>query len=164
METTGLRKDIKMRLTSGDVMLMPCIVPAYRAELDDWQRVKAGKVLRVKITHERETAYHNQFFAILAFTYENLPEQYAELSSFDMFRYWILVKIGYAEVRMIDGITYSRARSLSFIECDQGDFMAKVYNPGINYCAGLLGMSFEELLRASNEWKENKKLYSSRQE
>lgn len=160
----GIRKDHKVKCTDGTVIDMPCILPAHRAQLEDWQRIKPGKFVKMKITHERELNHHNQLFAIMAFTFENLPEGLMDINSFDCFREWVLLKIGYALAFMAGGQAYIKAKSISFQECDQIEFMDKVYNPGINFCSELLGMSRDEIITASQEWREKKLLYSSRRE
>jgi hypothetical protein len=157
----GIRKDQNVRYKDGTALALPCILPAYRAQYEEWQKLPIGKILKNVVTQERELNHHNQFFALCAFTFENLPEDYPiKPTQFEIFRKWVLCEIGYCEIIVSNDVIHKIPYSLGFEHVDEITFMSKVWWPGIDYCGKVLGMSREEIMAASQEWRENKKLYS----
>ena len=164
MEVQAIRKDKKVIMPDGTEAMIPCLVPAYKAQWDEWTKLKQGQILSVNVKLSRKIEHHNQFFAILMFTYENLPEEYGAIRSFDIFRAWLMLEIGWVNAFKQGGEIRQVPKSISFSDVDQVEFMANVYLPGIRKCADILGMTFDEVLAASEEFRHKKQLYSSRTE
>lgn len=150
MEVQAIRKDWTVNGKDG-ALVVPSIIPAYRSEFPEWAKVPAGTVVRARIVKPRKITHHNQLFAILQYTFDNLPEGYESIKTFEVFRSWVLLEIGWCDVVKVGGEVRTIVRSIAFDAVGQDDFLAHVYKPTIDYCAALIGMPVEDIMQASQE-------------
>ena len=161
MEIKGIRKDITFQNSQGIRQTMPALVPAFRSQIEDWQKLPAGKQLKVKVTRPRdaEINLHDQCMAIIHFIYQNFPEYKYKYKTFDLCRKWIYIQIEFVEILEGGGVIYKLPRSVKFDKLDHLEFMEKVYHPVIEHGMKILGMTRDALIEGSIEYGFNRKMH-----
>lgn len=106
------------------------VTPTGLVPLDDndWQqsrRLRQGSDVCCTITQPRNLRFHRKFFALLAITFDNLPErlqQSAGLTTIEALLSAIKFDLGHFDVVRIRGHDYIRPRSISFAQMSQPAF------------------------------------------
>ena len=117
--------------------------PAYPSDKDVMDSIPVGKIVKARITRDRNVGFHRKFFALLNVAYENLPEDYN--MSFDNFREELIKKAGYYEsYKNFKGVEVYKAKSISFSNMDQGEF-EELYSKVLDVILKLLNVSEKEI-------------------
>ena len=166
MKTKAVKRVIKYTNDEGARVEIPALVPAHRADFEDWLALKDSTIYNANITRSRaqESNYQDQFFAILFFTWFNWPEAKRGFKTSELFRKFVMYKIEAGDLVGIRGDAVFIPWSLAYdnTELDHDKFMASVYNPGLDFCSDSLGMDREELVKKSIEFGYNRALYSGK--
>ena len=54
------------------------LVPLYDSDLEARKRLRAGSVVKCKVSNPRNYEFHKKFFALVRLTFDNLPARLAE--------------------------------------------------------------------------------------
>ncbi len=164
MKVRSIKKKIRFRNSDGEVIEQFPLFPASRSELEDWDKIPVGKILKTTVTQSRESGsnYHDQFMAVLRFSFYNWPENKFKFKTFTLFRKYVLIKIEWTEI-LSDGVEqWMIVKSMKFEEVDQIEFMEAIYNPGMAFIEQILGMGRKELIEASLNYSYNRKLFQGK--
>lgn len=164
MKTKGIKKILKFVNKEGITINMPAVVPAYRSDFDDWYKLPNEKLFKLNITQSRSDNknLHDQFMAIIFFTYNNFPEYKYNFRTSRLFKLWLFVKIEFVDIVSYGNQIIKFPKSIEFDKTDHLEFMEMVYNPGLDYCANVLNMSRDDLINASIEYGYNRALYKGK--
>lgn len=148
MELLCVRRDVPWTNTQGERVTLPCLVPAYRYQVDGMQRIPKDRIVEVRTRVSRDVRLHRQFWGIVTFTFDNLPEGY-EFRHVDQLMDHVKIEVGFVNVCRVAGKVKEYPRSMAFDYCDENEFRKDLYMPGIALCADILRMSTDDLVMAS---------------
>lgn len=142
----------RIKTTGGDILDVPCLVPAYRNQAAAMRKLKPDRIIEINTKISRDPRLHRHLWAVINFTYDNLPEGYS-LKSIEQFMDYIKIKVGFVDTYKILGQVYARPRSMAFGNLDdENEFRNNLYNPAIEFCAGILKMPREDLINSSLDY------------
>lgn len=99
--------------------------PLYESDRLSKSTLKIGKVYKADIVHPRNIDFHRKFFALLNVGYANTKMEdriTKEPPSFDQYRKYVTMKVGYANVFHTDKGMMCEAQSISFSKMDEEAF------------------------------------------
>ena len=128
-------------------------------------RIKEDKLFDYNQSIARYGNRHRQFFGILNFLFENLPEKvytYNEKTkemenpfpTVDLLKMYVLVKVGHCHIIESNSGVLKFPKSISYEKMpDERDFQSLVFRPALTLISKVMGYSSErELVEASYNW------------
>jgi len=98
------------------------LVPLYDSDYDEKRKLKIGETYQCEIRKPRNIDFHKKFFALIRLGCENSPRDMPQ----DVYRAYVTMKAGFAEVYKTESGTMALPKSISFSNMDDTEF-EKVY-------------------------------------
>lgn len=118
------------------------LVPLTDSDKSKFSKIGQGEICQVEIDRKRNTLFHRKFFAMLNIGFENQDT----FNSFDIYREYILIAIGFCEVFILpNGLPNYKAKSISYEKLPDNSDFEKVYNDALSFIANRLSLTNEEL-------------------
>lgn len=98
-------------------------------------RLRIGEIYLCKVSIPRNLKFHRKFFALLNLAFLNMSEhlqKHLHISSQETLLDYIKLGIGHFDIYEVDGISYTKTRSISFSDMDEAEFEA-FYNQAIDF-------------------------------
>jgi hypothetical protein len=110
-------------------------------------KVKQGEVVRCKKIDRRNYEFHKKFFALISFTFHNLPVQYdGNFVDEDDLREELLKAVGWKRTYTnFKGVQETRAKSVSYDSVGQEKF-EKIYNRVLDVVCRMVGVEETDIM------------------
>ncbi len=151
MEILVTRRNRNYIMPGGQRKNLPALFPAYESQEPLLNKLPEKTIISIKTRVPRNLKRHNMIWAIINFTYDNLPETYI-FPTIETFVEWLKITVGFVEVYSVNGICRTAGRSISFALCDETEFKMKFFDPALDVMADILGISTQELEDRSKEY------------
>ena len=102
-------------------------------------KLKVGQDYKVKVTKPRNVKFHRKFFALVKFTFVNLPEKWAKhIKSQEVLLQEIKLATGHVDVFVsVSGERYYVPKSINFAKMDDIAF-EEFYKSALDFVCGAL--------------------------
>jgi hypothetical protein len=143
----------KIYYTRSDGVKVPCLVPAYRSEMETWNKIPENEIAECTLIFGIQGNYYGQLHAVSQYCFDNAPISYNQVKNYDSWRSIVSLKIGWVNHFVLSGEVIQTPKSWKKQEMNgQEEFMTKLYNPAMDWFCDLLKMTREDLIRASQSY------------
>lgn len=137
MEIQVTLKKVSYSAPDGNKISIPALFAAYEDQERFLYKLPKDTVITIKTTVSRNLKLHKMVWAIINYTYDNLPVDY-EFPSVACFVDWIKLSVGFTDVYKISGNVRVVPKSISFAQCDETEFKQNFFDPAVEFIAKVL--------------------------